>query len=35
MRIGIIDLPGTYALSAVSEDQWVARRAVLDCKPDV
>jgi ferrous iron transport protein B len=35
MRIGMIDLPGTYALSAVSEDQWVARRAVLDCKPDV
>jgi ferrous iron transport protein B len=35
MRIGIIDLPGSYALGAVSEDQWVARRAVLDCKPDV
>ncbi len=35
LKIGIIDLPGTYALSAVSEDQWVARRAVLDCKPDV
>lgn len=34
-RIGIIDLPGSYALGAVSEDQWVARRAVLDCKPDV
>lgn len=35
MRIGIIDLPGSYALGAISEDQWVARRAVLDCKPDV
>ncbi|MBU4491650.1 MAG: ferrous iron transport protein B [Euryarchaeota archaeon] len=35
LRLGIIDLPGSYALSAVSEDQWVARRAVLDCKPDV
>jgi len=35
LRIGIIDLPGSYALGAVSEDQWVARRAVLDCKPDV
>lgn len=35
MRIGIIDLPGSYALGAVSEDQWVARRAILDCKPDV
>ncbi len=34
-RIGIIDLPGSYALGAVSDDQWVARRAVLDCKPDV
>ncbi|NJD51932.1 MAG: ferrous iron transport protein B [Candidatus Methanoperedens sp.] len=34
-RIGIIDLPGSYALGAVSEDQWVARRAILDCKPDV
>ncbi len=34
MRLGIIDLPGSYALGAVSEDQWVARRAVLDCNPD-
>ncbi|KCZ70454.1 ferrous iron transporter FeoB [Candidatus Methanoperedens nitroreducens] len=34
LRIGIIDLPGSYALGAVSEDQWVARRAVLDSKPD-
>ncbi|MDO9097997.1 MAG: FeoB small GTPase domain-containing protein, partial [Candidatus Methanoperedens sp.] len=34
LRLGIIDLPGSYALGAVSEDQWVARRAVLDCKPD-
>ncbi len=33
-RIGIIDLPGSYALGAVSEDQWVARRAVLDSEPD-
>ncbi len=33
-RIGIIDLPGSYALGAVSEDQWVARRAVLDTSPD-
>jgi ferrous iron transport protein B len=32
--IGIIDLPGSYALGAVSEDQWVARRAVLDTSPD-
>ncbi|HLB71816.1 MAG TPA: ferrous iron transport protein B [Candidatus Methanoperedens sp.] len=35
LRIGIIDLPGSYALGAVSEDQWVARRAILDCRPDV
>ncbi len=34
LRIGIIDLPGSYALGAVSEDQWVARRAVLDTNPD-
>lgn len=35
LQIGIIDLPGTYAIGAVSEDQWVARKAVLDGKPDV
>jgi ferrous iron transport protein B len=34
LHIGIIDLPGSYALGAVSEDQWVARRAVLDSNPD-
>lgn len=34
-RIGIIDLPGTYALGAVSEDQMVARRGVLQAKPDL
>lgn len=33
--IGLIDLPGTYALGAISEDQWVARRAILDGHPDV
>src|SRR5512142_2314318 len=32
--IGVIDLPGTYALGALSEDQWVARQAVLDHRPD-
>lgn len=32
-RIGVIDLPGTYALGAVSEDQWVARQAVLENPP--
>lgn len=33
-RIGVIDLPGTYALGAQSEDQWVARQAVLDNPPN-
>jgi len=33
-RIGVIDLPGTYALGALSEDQWVARQGVLDNQPD-
>ena len=35
MRIGLVDLPGTYALGAVSEDQWVARQGILDGSPDV
>lgn len=35
LKIGIIDLPGTYALSAFSDDQWVARRGVLEGHPDV
>lgn len=33
-KIGVFDLPGTYALGAVSEDQWVARQGVLDGNPD-
>ncbi len=32
--IGVLDLPGTYALGAQSEDQWIARQAVLDNQPD-
>lgn len=35
LNIGIIDLPGAYALGAISEDQWVARRGILDGRPDV
>ncbi|RJP27248.1 MAG: ferrous iron transport protein B [Actinobacteria bacterium] len=35
LNIGIVDLPGTYALGAISEDQMVARRGVLQGKPDV
>jgi len=34
-EIGIMDLPGTYALGSTAEDQWVARRALLDARPDV
>lgn len=34
-RLGVIDLPGTYALGAVSEDQLVARRGLLEASPDV
>ena len=33
-RISVVDLPGTYALGAQSEDQWVARQAVLEDPPD-
>jgi len=35
LKIGIIDLPGTYAISAFSDDQLVARRGVLEGHPDV
>jgi ferrous iron transport protein B len=35
LRIGIIDLPGTYAISAFSDDQLVARRGILEGRPDV
>ena len=34
-RIGVIDLPGSYALGGISEDQWVARQALIDGKPEV
>lgn len=33
-QISVVDLPGTYALGAQSEDQWVARQAVLEDPPD-
>ncbi len=32
-KIGVIDLPGTYGLSAISQDQLVARRCLLEGKP--
>ncbi|HTX68019.1 MAG TPA: ferrous iron transport protein B [Thermoleophilia bacterium] len=34
-RVNLLDLPGTYAIGAVSEDQRVARRALLEQHPDV
>ncbi len=34
-RIELVDLPGSYALDGLSEDQLAARRAVLDWRPDV
>lgn len=34
-KVGIVDLPGTYALGAISEDQLVARRGVLEGRPDL
>ena len=34
-EVQILDLPGTYALDPVSEDQWVARHGLLDWRPDV
>ena len=30
LAFGIIDLPGTYSLGSVSEDQFIARRALLE-----
>lgn len=33
-RIRVVDLPGTYALGAQSDDQWVARQAVIEDPPD-
>jgi ferrous iron transport protein B len=34
-KVGIVDLPGTYALGAISEDQLVARRGILQGNPDL
>lgn len=33
VTIGILDLPGTYGLGGVSDDQWVTRRCVLEGNP--
>ncbi len=34
-EVQLVDLPGTYALDPVSDDQWVARHGLLDWCPDV
>ncbi len=34
-EVRVIDLPGVYSLGAVSEDELVTRRAILELKPDV
>ncbi len=34
-EVQLVDLPGTYALDPVSEDQWVARHGLVDWQPDV
>jgi ferrous iron transport protein B len=34
-RITIVDLPGTYSLTALSEEELVARNFLIDEKPDV
>ncbi len=34
-KVEIVDLPGTYALGSVSDDQYVARRGLLETRPDV
>ena len=33
--VRVVDLPGIYSLGAVSDDELVARRAILEQKPDV
>ncbi len=34
-EVRVVDLPGIYSLGAVSDDELVARRAILEQKPDV
>jgi ferrous iron transport protein B len=33
--VRVVDLPGIYSLGAVSDDELVARRAILEQKPDI
>ncbi|MDD3088762.1 MAG: ferrous iron transport protein B [Candidatus Omnitrophica bacterium] len=34
-RIKVVDLPGTYSLSARSEDEYVARNYIIENRPDI
>lgn len=33
--VALLDVPGTYSIEGPAEEQWVARRALLDARPDV
>lgn len=33
--MAVIDLPGTYNIAGTAEEQWVARKALLELRPDV
>src|SRR5690606_4271731 len=35
MKVNIIDLPGCYSLSAYSEEELVARKVLVDERPDI
>jgi len=35
MKVNVIDLPGCYSLSAYSEEELVARRVLVDERPDI
>jgi ferrous iron transport protein B len=35
MKIGIVDLPGTYSLGSVSDDQLIARREILEGRASI
>jgi ferrous iron transport protein B len=35
LKIGVMDLPGTYALGAISDDQRVARKCILEGHPHI
>lgn len=35
ISFGVIDLPGVYALGSLSDDQWIARREIIEGSADV